>query len=201
MDFADLYQGCVSYWEKIKRSLRKEEIRHIADKDSPTGRMLGVFTLAYWKRERLIEGGSLVFGYAFKSFQFEGEMRDKVYPSWVLFSPEKAVNENPKVFEGVAAKLGKLVLEEATSKEDKKLKRVLTDNLAVASYIQLDEKYTDGALIYLSIVDVRRSQLPDFRLGYSLLLIGRNISKEVLYLPPAYWSKDYAEAYKKGFKD
>ena len=201
MDFSSLFENASAYWSKTKSVLSKEDVRHIADKDNGKGRMLGVFTLSYWKRERLIRESDVMIGYAFKTFQFEGELRDKVYPSWVLFSPEKAVNENPKIYEEVTKKLSGLLEEKHPSKEGKKIKRILHDNLAEASYVLLPEEYTNGSLIYLSVVYVRRNVTPDFNLGYQLFLFNQKVSKEILYLPPSYWTKEWAEHYKNGFKE
>ena len=201
MDLPRIYKDVVAYWEKQKASLSKDDIRHIADKDNGPGRMLGLFTISYWKREKLIKESNVVIGYAFKTFQFEGELRDMTYPSWVLFSPDKSVIEEPGFYEKVTTNLGKFIEESPRDKVGKKLKRLLSDNLAEVAYFELPRELTDGKLVYLSVNHVRRNNMPDFKLGHSLLLMAPTISKEVIYLPPKYWTKEWAELYKNGFKE
>ena len=201
MDFEKLYSDMVFNWDHARKLLSKDEIKRIAGKNNFLGKLIGVFTPSYWKREKLIEMGEVVIGYAFRSFRFEGESSDVVFPSWVLFSPETKANKNPMILEETSFKLAALSESETLSKEDKKLKAILHNNLGAYRYVKIDEKYTNGSLVYLSIVDVRRDLFPDFKLGYSPLLIGPSISKEVLYLPPGYWTEEWLAANKKGFKE
>ena len=69
-----------------RMSFTKEDYRVLEGKSTPEGRRLGMFSLAYLKRKKLIESASIYYGYVFKDYQRVADAK-AFYPTWVLFSP------------------------------------------------------------------------------------------------------------------
>lgn len=196
MDFSSTLEKMNNDWLLKRASLSKEEISYISDKDSFRGKIHDCFTLRYHKRSELIKGSSLVYGYAFKSWTNEDIAMAYRYPSWVLFSPSKEVNDNPLLLQKTAQNLLKMEL----TKENKTLYNLVHEPLSDTSYFEIPSIYSEGKLVYLSVIYLEAHLNPDFKLGVNLLLMAPSISKEVIYLPTKYFSSEYKEEYSKGIK-
>lgn len=200
MELTKAYSLTKANWESKRLTLSKSDIAFIAGKDTFKGKISGFLTSGYWHRGKLIRNGELLVGYAFKSLVRNLEDAKEDFPTWVIFSPSTAVNENPAVLEDVAKKLVELKDQDkkAISKEHHKLWTVLGSDYATCNYLEIPEDISGDALIYLSIIPVRGRQNPFFKLGPNFILGSRGLSKEVLYLPDMYMPKEVADEYQKG---
>jgi hypothetical protein len=183
-------------WELRRASLSKEEIAYIGDKDSFRGKIHDCFTIHYYKRGKLIQASTLVYGYVFKSWTNEDIATSYRYPTWVLFSPSKEVNDNPSILQKVAQNL----LNMEVSKENHTLYELVHEPLSDTSYFEIPPSYSEGKLVYLSVIYLESHLNPDFKLGLNILLIAPSVSKEALYLPTKYYSSFFKEEYSKGIK-
>lgn len=196
MDFAQELDHLSQTWSSAKLSLTKKEVRHIADQDHYSGKLLGLFTIAYAKRGKLIRNASICYGYAFREYYASIEDSKEHHPTWVLFSPSSEIQKNPLFLKECASRLLSFSKEKHKKRADKRLSLYVQDNLAECSYVELPASLTEGKLVYLSILYARENTVPVFHLGLNLLLANRSISKEVLYLPTEYWSPAWAEYYR-----
>jgi hypothetical protein len=196
MDFAKSIQTDNDNWLIKRASLSKEEIAYIGDKDSFRGKIHDCFTISYHKRTKLIQSSSLVYGYTFKSWTNEDIASAYRYPTWVLFSPSKEVSDNPLLLQKTAQNLLNMEL----TKENKALYNLVHEPLSDTSYYEIPTAYSEGKLVYLSVIYLQSHLNPDFKLGLNILLIAPSVSKEALYLPTKYYSSLYKEEYSKGIK-
>ena len=178
-------------------TLTKDEKNHLVDKDTMRGKLLGIFTSAYYKRYRLFEQGMFAYSYVFKSWN-NSFGSDKPYPVWMLFSPEEYFLKSPYELENITAKLGQFVKEyEQKDKINRKLFINLTEPLSEPTYFQLPMKFSNNHLVYLHMTYLSPTQLPHFTLGYNVVCFNPNISKEVMFLPEYFWTKEYKNNYLK----
>ena len=175
-----------------RMTFTKEDYRFLEGKSTPEGRRLGMFSLAYLKRKKLIESASIYYGYVFKDYQ-RVEDAKAFYPTWVLFSPHPYYQENPEHYEEM------IPLLETRYAEKKKFRRekvecALHEKFADASMLPIDPSITHGRPLYLCIVYFHREHISDLHLGIYPFLANPEVSKELLYLPEQYWTKEYAES-------
>ncbi|MCQ2742506.1 MAG: hypothetical protein MJ239_04330 [Bacilli bacterium] len=194
MNFEELLKTAKDSWEKRKPTLTHDEIKRISGKEGVANFLVGFMTSEYYKRKKLIFEGDLTIGYVFKMFLETSEEGNDICPTWVLFSPSSSVFNNPEKLLAVYEKLQQ-ECERKDHSLPKPLYYALTSMYASGAYIQIPPQFTNGDLVYLSIAYEYRRATPDFKLGYNLMLASRGISKGVLYLPPQYWSKEWAEFY------
>jgi hypothetical protein len=195
MDYASLYQKMNADWLLKRASLTKQEIRHLANKDSFKGGRIGFMSRAYYQREKLIQNSEIFTALVFQDYAVEVEERSETFPTWLLFSPSKEINENPAILKEILAKVASIKEVEVTDKTEKKFKNYLNEPLSDVSYFEIPPAYSLGKLVYLSIVYLPLHLVPSYHLGLNLILAAPSISKEVLYFPEECWAKDYSEAY------
>lgn len=195
MDYGKALDSINEYWYKRRELLGKEEVRHIADKDNREGKLLGVFTKNYFNRSKLIKASEVIYGCVFKTYQASRLDAEKRYPVWVVFSPSKKVGANPKLLEKVAMKLSGLDEKSISSKEERTLCDLVKKDWSEVSYFEVPSQYTDGELVYLSIIYWRKNTMPVFHLGLNLFLANQGVSKEIIFLPPEYWTREWNEEY------
>ena len=190
MDYQELLSKQRTRWNEAKANLTKEELRFIAGKDSWANRRLNMFSLSYFRREKLVEESDVLFAYVFKALEI-GEDAAHFYPTWMLFSPEAFYNDHP---ENLAALLTKVQAATAAPKKGGKrdsLEIAMNEKLAEAAYLRIPDALTDGHTAYLSIVYCRRSTMPSLRLGPNFVLAAPKVSKEILFLPQTYWIEEW----------
>lgn len=193
MDYKAVLGNLNAYWNDRKARLSKEEIKHLSDKDSRQGKLVGVFTRNYWKRGKLIQSSEIAYGYVFKQYQ-TGIKEDIRHPIWVLFSVEGAVNDDPKILERCALKI--LALEpKACGKTHRKIAFAVKDDMAQVSYMKVPQDLSEGHLIYLSIIYYCESTMPKFHIGLNLVCLNPAVSKEILLLPSQYWTREWDNLY------
>jgi hypothetical protein len=186
------------HFQQMALSFSKEDWTYLAGKDTPRGRMLGFLTPEYYKREKLWETGIIVWGFAFKTFMDNAVTAgDRVYPSWVLFSPVQAFCDDPTLYYAVQEKLLKALEGKPKGKAQKQLKIALEGELSEPQYMEIPVEYTEGKLVYLSMVYVRPTHFPDFHLGFVPLIINKLITAEVMYVPDRYWTDAFKAIYYK----
>lgn len=188
-----------SEFAKKRDAFDKSDRAFLAGKDSMKGKLLGMFSSAYYHREKLIDNADVVYGYAFRGYEAEGD-REFSYPTWVLFSLSSKFDENPLLLAGAAKEL-LAYCERQTKRKKDKLYYATKDDWGEPKYVELPQELTHGSLIFLSMVTVRTGANPHFHLGLNLLLADKKSSKEVLYLPERYWSEDYRNSYSGKEKD
>lgn len=174
-----------------RATFTKEDFRFVEGKSTPEGRRLGMFTLASLKRKKLVESASVFYGYVFKDYQ-RIEDAKAFYPTWVLFSPHPYYQEDPERY----AEMIPLLEERYATKKKfrrEKVECALHELLADASMLPIDPAITNGRPLYLCIVYFHREHISDLRFGVNLFLANPDVSKELLYLPEQYWTKEYAE--------
>lgn len=185
------------FYKEKQKSLSKEEIAFISSRDTLRGKLLGFLTKDYWKKKELILKGDLLYGYAFKSFEPEPNSSERRFPVWVLFSPSREFNEQPLLLKEVAETIINTLEKDVKSKEEKRFLHLVHEPYGDASYLGVPSIFTNGKLIYMSIVYFHQNTLSDFHLGLNFLIAEASISKEVILLPGRYFDlsvyKDYIE--------
>jgi hypothetical protein len=198
MDYSSFIQKANADWLEKRTAFTKEDIRYIANKDTLRGRMNGFLTLPYYRREKLIRGSEIYFAFVFQDWANDLSETAPTYPTWLLFSPERKVQENPSLLRDISLKVQSIRDATPFSKEEKKLKSLVVEQLSDVSYFEIPAAYSCGELAYLSVVYRQTRLVPFFRLGLNLILANPVVSKEVLYLPERYWPEDYQNAYTQG---
>lgn len=197
VDWKELYHRLNERWEETRAALSKEDIAYLANKDTLRGKMLGFLTWNYYKRSRLLSSSNLFFAYVFQNYS-NSLSSESDYPTWLLFSPSSAINENPTILKNICAKLQLIKNEKPVAQDLKETQKLLVEYLSDVSYFELPSSVSEGSLVFLSIIDVHPRLNPNFRMGLNLILASPSVSKEVLYLPERFFLEDYKDAYRDG---
>lgn len=198
MDYGKTLAEINESWQAKRSALSGKEIAYIGNKASLRGKMLGFLTGPYYKRTKLIEHGDIYYAYVFKEWSNDVQGEDTQHPTWMVFSPVRQLNEHPELLKQIAEKLQGLTIEKNCAKNLRVLRNLIVEPLSDTSYFEIPSEFTGGELAFLSIVYVISSLVPCFHLGLNLILANQSVSKEVLYLPTAYWSDDFSTAYLEG---
>lgn len=195
----DLSQSVIDIdkaWQIKRGTLDKSDLAYIANKNSIKGKLLGFMTSAYYKRTKLIENSTVVPAYVFQDWSNDVEGRSALFPTWLLFSPSKLVNQTPSLLKKVAENLQQLKLETPKEKDLIKLRNLINEPLSDCAYVEIPSIYSENQLVYLSIVYVNLNLNPSFHLGFNLILMNSSASSEVLYFPEKYWPNSFLENYR-----
>ncbi len=165
-----------------------------AGKNYRLGKLHGLFSRGYRKRDELFSFGEIIYALTFKSFINEFS-QDKNFPSWVIFSPSKDLQNNPRFYYDIATKLEEVTLKKKPNKIEKRLQQILLSNVEEPNYLEIPEPYNLGYLAYISICYVRPPHIANFKPGINLILMARKTTDEVMYLPDRYWSEEYKDEY------
>ncbi len=177
-------------------SFEANDWKYLAGKDTPRGRMLGFLTPEYYQREKLWHTGVIVWAYAFRSYMDNAATAgDRAFPSWVLFSPTSPFQNDPTLYYPILKKLNAFLNRKPKNKVERTLKIVLEGELSEPQYLEVPTEFTDGKLVYLSMVYVRPTHLPAFHLGVLPLMINKNVTHEVMYVPDRYWTETFRTLY------
>lgn len=177
-----------------RQSFKKEDVAYIGGKDTFNGKMLGFLTAEYYRRERLIREGSLIYGYVFRTWTNEVTFT-KPFPTWILFSPSKEFVSKPGLYIEILKALQAIQLPKRGLPELRKLHKMLNAELSEPKYYLIPEPYAKGHLVYLSMTYLRPRLNNNLCLGINPFIIAPAISKEILYLPTAYWTDEFKKAY------
>lgn len=198
MDYSKLIHDMNETWSLKRVSFDKSEIAYLSNKDTFQGRRLGFLTTAYHQREKLIRSSEIYFAYVFQTWTNAVSEKGTTYPTWMLFSPEKSINENPAILKDICAKVQSIRDVKPTEKNEKSLKKYIEEYLSDVSYFVIPDAYSCGHFVYLSIVYLPPQHVSFFHLGVNLILASPSASKEVLYFPEKYWPEEYRTAYNEG---
>jgi hypothetical protein len=198
MDFSSVLSSLNTTWLTRRGSFSDGEIAHLAYQDTFRHKMLGFMTRVYYQRKKLIQQSEIFYAYVFQEYNYDENQRQNGGATWLVFSPSKEVNDHPEILKKIAANLQQLKVKEPINGEEKALKKLLVEPLSETSYCELIPTMSDNEYAFLSIVDLHKELLPSFHLGLNLVLANKSVSKEVLYLPEAYFSQEWKEAYLKG---
>ena len=195
MDYSQTINEINQEWFQKWVTLDKKEISYISNKETFRTRLVGFMTSSYFKRSQLIKEGDILFAYSFK--EWTNEVRKEIfdYPTWIIFSPEKKINENPEILKEIAARVLSLCDGAPSSKEEKNIKKLVTEYLSDCSYVEISSSLTGGELAYLSIIYRHLTLNSEFHLGLNLIIANQSLSSEVIYLPEKYWNESFKKAY------
>lgn len=191
--FAALKETNELYKDK-RASFSKPEIKALAGKTGKDA-MLGFLTANYYKRTKLIQNAEIIYGYVYKDYSSDPNESALHRPTWVLFSPSGEFSSNPELYKDCVSKIHEFTSKAPSDHKLKKLYHILSNPFADADKLELPEFLSGGKLIYLSILYVYSANMPFFHLGTNMFLFAPSISKEILYLSPAYWSKSWSDFY------
>jgi hypothetical protein len=198
VDFEKTLADLNSSWLLRRASISKGDLAYLAYQDSFRHRLEGFLTRSYYQRKKMILTSEIFYGYAFQDWRNDESGFANEYPTWVLFSPSKEVNQNPILFLKIAANLQSIKEKKDLAKEEKALQKLLVEPLSDCAFQEIPLSLSLGKLVYLSIVYIHLDRVPFFRLGLNLLLSSPSVSKEVCYLPTKYWPKELENAYTNG---
>lgn len=170
-----------------------DEIKFISGKDTFKGKLTGFLTKEYYQREKLIKFGDISYGYVFQ--EFYANSNDSSDLTWILFSPEQKLAENPLIFKKVTENIRDFLKKENLNKKEKQLKTMLFEPLASAPFEELPSDISEGHLIYFIKMYRKRSFAYSFNLGLNLFIANLAISKQLLYLPERYMTETFKKAY------
>lgn len=195
MDDEELLRKINTNFSEKRLSLNKQDLLFLSGKQNYFGKIHGVFTRDYWKRETLIKAGEIYYAYTFKTYIGDFNI-ERAYPSWILFSPQNEIQKNPKIYRQIAVKMQEVLKNLKKLKgNEKTLKNILKSDLEEPHYFEIPAPYNLGYLCYLSICYVRPHHFFNFKMGINLVIARQTISKEIIYLPELYWIEEYKAKY------
>jgi len=159
----------------------KDDYRRLSGKNTPAGRLLGFLTPGYRTKEKLWQGGRVIYGYCYKTYTDRDF--DHPYLAWVLFSPMTSFEENPEQYEKVMERLQPLLDTEKPGPHERKLFHALTNPVTEPKYFPLPEPYADGKLIYVSTMYVYPDPMTPMTLGIIPVIVDPSVSREIMYVP------------------
>ena len=173
-----------SIYHELVGTLDKRDISFIAGKDTLRNKMLNIGRASYFKREKLISNGELLYGLSFMANNPVKES-DRPYASHVVFSYEQLFKTSPFLYQNYID-LFIQFLENNQSMKYKKMHNILFSDMAEPSYFLIPPELVDNHILYISLVYVRPFSNPDFKLGINLIIANSLVSKEIIYLPTMY---------------
>lgn len=143
MNEYEVLQGVRELWSEESLRLDKTERKFVEGKYSSKTKMLGMFTSAYRKRKRLVDQGQVIYGFVFKMY-CRSDSDAEYYPVWVLLSPHRRYQENPKAYEELIPALEKRYAEKKKFRREK-VECALHERFADASSLLVDETLTGAS--------------------------------------------------------
>lgn len=191
IDFYELLEKEREEFKKTQLSFTKDDIKFISSKDSFKGKFTGFLTRAYYQRENVIRTGELFYGYVFS----EWNIKDSAPISYVLFSPERKLAENPSIFKKITENIQQFLDISPKDKKSKKLKNLIENPLCDAPYEELPFTLSEGHIVFFCKTFRNRSFEYSFNLGLNLFIVNPAISKQILYLPERYITPTFKKLY------
>lgn len=181
------------YQEQVL-TLTKEEKKVLARKDTFRKSMIGFLTPDYYKREKLILNGKVVYGYIFKTRRTGDE--DEPIQVWILTSPEDYFLDHPEDFQKIAQNLGNINFQEKEKDKSIKIfKNILQEKNIELKYREVPAIYAEEHVVFISVVLFHKDESFDFKHGINLFIGAQEISKELLFLPLKLWPEEYRKSY------
>ncbi len=192
MDYYSLLEKERENFKKTQLNLNKNDLSFIANKSTFKEKMQGFLTFAYHKREKVIKTGELFYGYVFSEWN---SMPDSWPISLVLISPERKLAENPLIFKKISENLQGFLEISAKNRDERKLKRLLSEPLTEAPYELLPFSLSEGHVIYFCKLYRNISFAYSFNLGLNLFIVNPAESKQIMYLPERYMTETFRNLY------
>lgn len=189
MDYQFLLNEQRSAFKELSKNFLKEDFNFLTNKQGFNQKRIGVFTRNYYKRKKLVQLGTLTYGYVLR-IRDNGSQTNPI-STWVLFSPSNEYEKNPAKYEKTLQNIDKILNSPNINKKYKRLKIMLTESLAEPVYFPVPDELSDGDVVYISHVYYWRTKNPNMRPGLMPIFISQNISKEILYLPERYWTDNF----------
>ena len=188
-----------SLCEEAERNFQKEAplasgrlLSFLLNRTSARTRLLGFMTKPYWTRKRLIKEGKVVFGYAFREWDF-GE-HSLEHPVWIVHSPSRKAMDNPEILKSAAELLMKKEEWPAIGKKESAMLAHALEPLARPLFLPLPDSF--GAVpFFLSVLDWVPAHVHELRLGLNLIVQNPSVSKESLFLMERYFPEGWRDAY------
>lgn len=194
MEYLKLLEEQRAAYKEKSILFSKDEIKYITGKDTMKGKLTGFLTTAYHQRGKVVKFGEIFYGYVFE--EYNSTLSDNSSPlSYVLFSPEQKIMENPNVYKKIADNLRDFSKKELLSKKEKQLQNLLVTPLASAPFEELPTSLSEGHLVFFLKMYRKRNFAYSFNLGLNLFVANLAISKRILYLPERYMTETFKKAY------
>lgn len=191
MKFNDVINDQRNYFKRISNSFNKEDIKYQTSRSNFKEKKLGFLTRAYYQRKNLLFLGNIVYCLTFKKHELNSNFP---ISTWVLFSPNSQIDKNPAILAKTLQKL-EIFLNDKSNKKYHKLRVMLTENYSEPRYFLIPEEFSEGKIVYLSHCYFWREKIPDFKLGFNLIFMNQNVSKEIMYVVEKSWTSDYKKYY------
>lgn len=185
MDYKKIIDNQRNYFRDLSNKFLKEDFRYVTNKSNFNEKRVGVFSRAYYKRKKLVQIGTLTYGYVFRIR--DNQSKSNPISTWVVFSPEVFFEKNPAEFEYIAQNLNKITSTQKPEKRHRKLKIMVTEPYAEPKYFKVPLELSNNHIVYISHVYYWRDKNPNLKLGMIPIFISENITKEIIYLPERYW--------------
>lgn len=194
MEYLKLLEEQRLHYKEKSFLFSNDDIKYIASKDTLKGKFTGFLTRAYHQRDKVIKLGEIFYGYVFEEYN-SNLNNDSAPLSFILFSPEQKIMENPEIYKKTVENLRDFLKNENLSKKEKQLKDLLNRPLASAPFEELPTSVTEGHLVYFIKMYRNRNFAYSFNLGLNLFIANLAVSKQILYLPERYMTETFKEAY------
>jgi len=188
MDYQKLILDQRKSFNEQCKSFLKEDFKYATNKAKFNEKRVGVFTRAYYKRKKLIQLGTLTYGYVFRIR--EQNSSSQPTSTWLLFSPQAHFEKNPAIYEKTMQNISKIAESRVVEKKYKRLKIMISEPYAEPSYFPVPAEFCDNNILYISHVYYWKEKNPHFHLGITPIFISQNITKEIIYLPERYWTNE-----------
>lgn len=198
---AQLLKDINTKFDEKRITFSKDDRDFNSGRDNRFGRLQGVFTRDYWKRDELFRVGEIFYAYTFKAYVNEMSF-ERPYPTWILFSPHHLIQENPNFYRDISSKIREIITKKGKlNRKEKIIKSVFESNYEEPHYLEIPDPYNLGYLCYISICYVKPNHFSDFHPGINLVVAAKTVSKEIVYLPELYWNEEYKNMYYKNSED
>lgn len=138
-------------------------------------KLYGIFNSYYYKRNTLLKKGNITTGYLYKIFNDTG--KNGVSIGYVLHSPMAEFLDGEIFKNDVYPTLSRF-LEDKSEYKNKKLKNILSNNLAELHYFLLPKELVGYDDIYVSTIPVLNDE--EIILGLNFFIVNISASKEIL---------------------
>ncbi len=195
MDYQEVINNVRSNYQDLKLFFDKDELYYLTLRDDKKRRFIGLFIRSYWKRKDLFLKGTIFYSYVFKEYQLPNNDALTDSAIWMIISPNKIFDQHPEKYLEIIESLNNFMEKKKVSLKEKKLQRLLKENLSEPTYYVLPFDITQGYLVYLCSTYVINSHNPHFHLGLNLVISAPHISKEIALLPNKYWTTEWKNIY------
>lgn len=177
MDYEINLKNINNKYSKYVLNIDKNELSKICLRKNKDTRFYNIFNPNYYKRNKLVKYGKIIYGYVFKVFN--DTSIKKISIGYVIHSPNLKFNNNPELYKNIYDKLD-YFLNNNKDKKYNKLKNILTKNFAELHYFLLPKELVNNEeLIYISTFPLI---LNNINLGINYFISNLKYSNEILMI-------------------